>query len=133
MFLTPITISSMYGPGRSAVDYFVWYQPGVQSVLRPDHGTLRAVSRNGSFRTSCYVMYYVELTSRSIPPYKTHLGKYEARRYLESIKVGARCEGVYGGSARCRGVKSRTQGGEHATRHRHVSAQALFLPCACQL
>jgi hypothetical protein len=43
MFLTPITISSMYGPGRSAVDYFVWYQPGVQSVLRPDHGALCAV------------------------------------------------------------------------------------------
>jgi hypothetical protein len=72
-------------------------------------------------------MYYVELTSRSIPPYKTHLGKYNARRYLDSIKVGARCEGVYGGSARCQGVKSRTQSGEHATRHRHVSAQALFL------
>jgi hypothetical protein len=44
MVFTPITTNPKYGPGRFAVDYFVWYQPGVQSVLCPDHGALRAVS-----------------------------------------------------------------------------------------
>jgi hypothetical protein len=83
MFLTLITISPRYGPGRSAVDYFVWYQPGVQSVLCPDHGALHAMSLLpffSHFTHETYVQTGFNHNTKFIPHSTTDFGADEYQK-----------------------------------------------------